>query len=344
MAENWDFAIKQARGEFVTIIGDDDGFVRGALKNAMEILEKYKQDALIWKKAEYCWPDYLNKDRQNWMSIPKGAYSLKLFNGKRKLKLVMKGQLSYNKLPCLYNGIVKREMLDKLRSSSTNSIIFNAIAPDVFSGIVLSRVVGFYLYTNFPFSVNGASRHSIGTSYFINNKHASQNNIQHDDPSKKFLAENNVEYDQILKMSPSITTCVYGEYKLAKKFLPVLNLREPNWQFYIAKLISESQKSYHSDLLLTSARHTIKILALNKKIRSLLNNSSDQVNIGFTSTSLDFIAPSNMVKNIHESCELISGMLSDPSALRLSSPVYLFTVNLYNFIKNELKELYQTVY
>ena len=40
MSKNWEFALEHARGSFVTYIGDDDGFIPGALSGAMAILEK----------------------------------------------------------------------------------------------------------------------------------------------------------------------------------------------------------------------------------------------------------------------------------------------------------------
>ena len=191
MSDNWEFALQHVRGEYVTYIGDDDGFLPGALKKAMTLLEDSKIRALVWDKAEYCWPDYVDENMRNWFSIKLGASRLELVSGRKRLTKVLKFHEGYNRLPCLYNGIIKKSLLDDVISYSTNGLFFNAVSPDVYSGIALSAVVEEYLLTDYPFSVNGASRHSNGTA-FVRPRNKVDSN---DNPTNMFLSENSRVYD-----------------------------------------------------------------------------------------------------------------------------------------------------
>ncbi len=53
MSDNWEFALGAVRGEFVTYIGDDDGFIPGAVTKAMRLLEESQMSALAWDKIAY---------------------------------------------------------------------------------------------------------------------------------------------------------------------------------------------------------------------------------------------------------------------------------------------------
>lgn len=340
MSENWEFALGHARGEFITYIGDDDGFIPGAITMAMTILEKYHMNALVWEKVEYCWPDYIDEGMRNWFSLKNKEYTLRLINGRKKLRQIIRFVDGYTKLPCLYNGIVRKSLIDELRMKSTNGVFFNSISPDVYSGIVLSQVVGNYLSTDFPFSVNGASRHSNGTSFM-----RQQTGVVKDSPNEKFFTENQCKYDQRLLMAPSILLVVIGEYMQAKQYLPGLNLPNPSWNLYVNSLIKSTKNSFLPDEVLQSAAHTVKQLSLKTKVPNQTRGKDItlQPSIGFVGNSFNFIAPQKMVENIYDACQLIAGMLPDINNIQLSSPINGLVRRVMNFLIIELKNLYRSV-
>jgi glycosyltransferase involved in cell wall biosynthesis len=339
MAGNWDFALKSAKGSYVTCLGDDDGFIPGALSVAMRVLERSAMNALVWKKIEYTWPDYVNKDRQNIISLANRNYATRLSRGRGKLRQVMASRDGYNALPCLYNGIIKRSLIDHLRTKSINGVLFNAIAPDVFSSIIISRVVGHYLYTNYPFSVNGASRHSIGTAFMTS---AADKLII--DPSTKFLGENECTYDSRLLLAPSIVNVVMGEYLLAKKYIPDLKLPEPSWGSYVRNLILSARTSQRPDDIYRSASHTIKCLNLDIRIPTKVT-LSDLPSVpvrGISGDRLNIFVPKAMVKNVYEACQLVAGMIpSEPDKLMVS-PLLGSCTRIAEFTIGELKWLSRT--
>ncbi|MBT8565443.1 glycosyltransferase family 2 protein [Polynucleobacter paneuropaeus] len=339
MSENWEFALKHARGDFITYIGDDDGFIPDAVGSAMEILDKHKLNALVWEKAEYCWLDYVDERMRNWISLKNDSYTLQIVSGPNKLRKVMKFREGYTKLPCLYNGIVRKCLVDSLRLQSSNGIFFNSISPDVFSGIALSMAVGNYLSTDYPFSVNGASRFSNGTS-FMRQKAGKENQS----PSAKFLAENNYEYDSRILLAPSTITCLMGEYMQAKRYLSSLELPDPSWGLYVKSLIKSANRVFLPYEVLQSAAYTAKKIGLKIKIPECLDNVNNILspNIGFARDRFNFISPNKMVENIYDACQLVAGMLPKASLIDIRSPASVFMRRIAACFLIELKKLYRS--
>ena len=243
-------------------------------------------------------------------------------------------------MPCLYNGIVRRSLLDDLRAGSVNGVLFNSLAPDVFSGIVLSQVVGNYLYTNYPFSVNGASHHSIGTSFMRPTSEAAEKS-----PKTRFLEENACTYDSRLLLAPSIVSVVMGEYMQARKYLPDLKLPEPSWANFVRNLLKSAKNSQLPDEIYTAAAHTIKCLNLEVRLptRREQSRTAQRLENGTIGDNFNFIVPREMVTNVFDACRLVAGMLpSQPSSL-IASPVSDFAKRLTVFAMSELKLLYRSM-
>lgn len=341
MADNWEFALKHVRGEFVTYIGDDDGFLPGAITKAMRLLDETKMSALIWDKVEYCWPDYVDENMRNWFSLRSGRSCLQVVNSRKRLEKVIRFREGYTRLPCLYNGIIKKSLLDRVSTLSTNGLFFNAISPDVFSGLALSMVVDRYLLTDYPFSVNGASRHSNGTA-FVRSKNL---NIAGSDPTQKFMSENSREYDDRIKMAPSTTICVMGELLLAKKFLPGLPFPEPRWSDYIRALIRNAKYSLVAESILQSATHTANLLRLRTSIPAHVDAQARKivVDIGFNRGSFNFKVPVSMVGNVYDACQLVGSMLPPEIGDISKSPLDEFIKKLRECLVSEAIKLYRSI-
>ncbi|SCY87057.1 glycosyltransferase family 2 protein [Desulfoluna spongiiphila] len=337
MSENWEFALGHVKGDFVTYIGDDDGFVSGALAKAMGIIVEFRTNALVWHKIDYCWPDHIDENSRNLFWFGTEDSALKKVRALSTLKKVIRFQEMYTKLPCLYNGIVRKSFVDKIKKLSVNGVFFNAISPDIFSGIALSSIIGNYLYTNYSFSVNGASRHSNGTSFVRSvDKEAGT-------PFAKFMSENLIEYDPRLKMAPCPSVCVMGEYLLAKKYIHLLKFSEPSWKKYVKILVRNAKCSYASDEILRSAAHTVSAVGGRTRIPDRAAASiTISKRLGFQLGSWQFKAPNDMVNNIYDACRLAGSMQSEVIQKDSQNPVQRFVVNIRNFLLYELKKLYRS--
>lgn len=312
MAANWEFALEQSRGEYITYIGDDDGFLPGALAAAMQVLLEDGRGALVWEKAEYCWPDYIDVAMRNWLSVRLGNFELTVFNGDVERQRVMDFKSSYPKLPCLYNGIVNKSLVMELKQKSVNGIFFNAISPDVFSALAISMVVGSYLVSNYPFSVNGASRHSNGTSFMKRGTDG-----QKDNPTTKFYSESRLTYDPRIALAPSIPVVVMGELLLIQKYLPKLGVAEPSWPRYLENLLKDARGSSRSAEVLQSARHTATQLGMKFDIPEAgpARNEGEVPRIVLDNEMLRFKPHAELVENIYDACLQVSSMVPDARSI-----------------------------
>ena len=59
MTENSDAAILNSRGEYICFIGDDDGVVNNIL-HVVQYMKEHDIDAVVPKKLEYNWPDFVD--------------------------------------------------------------------------------------------------------------------------------------------------------------------------------------------------------------------------------------------------------------------------------------------
>jgi len=162
MPEHWDFALSHVDAGFVTVLGDDDGLVPGAIIRARRLLETHGAQAVAWRKAEYHWPDHILPSYRNWLQIPLRGGS-EMQESAAVLRDVLAFKCTYTALPCIYNSFVATEVLDEIRRSSAGRL-FPCITPDAYSGFAIACVLSRFAFSHMPLSVNAASRHSNGTA------------------------------------------------------------------------------------------------------------------------------------------------------------------------------------
>lgn len=201
MSRNWEFALSHVNDGYVFFMGDDDGLVPGAVKKVDELLSEYAVEAIVWKKANYGWPSCIHKEAQNAFCTTLNR-GVEVRNSKQMLYKIRtfdsnSEDLSYEHLPCLYNSFVSKSAIDKARNRA--GFFFCSSVPDIYSAIALTSSVENYIYSFGPLSINGASGHSNGTSYFTNS------NLK---AAAQFLSEENIPFHADLLLAPSIPLLV----------------------------------------------------------------------------------------------------------------------------------------
>jgi len=159
MSQNWEFGLSKIKGDFLSVIGDDDGFLPHAMPDIATLLAETHSNALIWQKASYDWPGI--PDVPHRLTCPLRNELVKMAP-KLLLWMVAKGYTSYGRLPVLYSGFVSTECINPVKVRT--GAFFHSNTPDVYSGIVLANMLDEYLYSTRPFSINGGSKHSNGIS------------------------------------------------------------------------------------------------------------------------------------------------------------------------------------
>jgi glycosyltransferase involved in cell wall biosynthesis len=218
MSHNWEFALSHANGEWITVLGDDDGLLPGALTRFAELTTMSDALAIRSQVCDYSWPQLLASEYGR-LTIPLER-GFKIRNSRTELYRVLDGVQSYRELPMLYNGgFIKKTLLDEVKRLSGRYI--SSMIPDVYSAITLSRLTPSYGFSMEPLAINGGSKHSTGSSFFSGDKAPSA-------PSIQFARERNIplhedigvgRYDQPPR---SIEILAYESELQSDRFLPTL--------------------------------------------------------------------------------------------------------------------------
>jgi glycosyltransferase involved in cell wall biosynthesis len=162
MTGNYCFALGHARGTYVTILGDDDGFVPGALSVLARWARATGADAISWQQGTYFWPTYSLPDRRNQLQIPVLDLNWNV-SAAAAFTAAKWGFLRWTYMPIIYGGLVKLDVMNRLRERTGEYLLSHF--PDVYSAIALCTIIKHYIYTEHPISVFGYSGKSMASVY-----------------------------------------------------------------------------------------------------------------------------------------------------------------------------------
>lgn len=159
---NFDQAVSSTTGEYVCLIGDDDG-VNPEITFVVEWMKSVNIDSLSTKiSANYVWENS-GVPATKFTKITGGVLSLTDFNyyivksnlEKQLALFFSNGCNDYLKfgLPKLYQGIVKKECLDKVKELTGN--YFGGLSPDIFAAVSISLVAKKVYVTDYPIIISG---------------------------------------------------------------------------------------------------------------------------------------------------------------------------------------------
>lgn len=160
MSENWELAVSHANGEYVIVIGDDDGLLPYALENIERILHHTKTHALRWERVYYSWPNIPILEEANIVHIPLIRKN-EILDGKTVIKTVANFG-DYTLLPMLYNSAIHSDLISELKFKIGR--VFAARSPDIFSGFAFAYLAGSYVSVGRPMSINAGSAQSNGVA------------------------------------------------------------------------------------------------------------------------------------------------------------------------------------
>jgi Glycosyl transferase family 2 len=172
MRENFELATATAKGDYISMIGDDDAYSAGALDWIVNMAKQHRPDAIRWRLAAYYWPSlcdanlgffWLHYDYfyGGWSWHSKAELTQKLLAG----QLEGLGQQSL----MIYHGVVSRQLYETTKSQ-TGGVFFGYHIPDMYvhTSLLLStgaNLSGQYIDVDHPLSIYGLSGHSNGSSW-----------------------------------------------------------------------------------------------------------------------------------------------------------------------------------
>ena len=159
MCDNWDFALKHARGRFIIYLSDDDGLLLDCLSYAHNLISKFDLKLLVWPFAFYQHPDI--PDPRLTASLSCDFMTGKLFEVASDA--VIQGLCEFQPLieriiPRMLNCAVDRSLVEQA-ASATNRF-FVPPMPDYSTACQLLSVTESYHFIDLPLFISGASVHS----------------------------------------------------------------------------------------------------------------------------------------------------------------------------------------
>ena len=145
--DSWEFAVEQARGEYVTLIGAGGGLLLHALPEIDRILGLIGAPLLRWESVHYAAPDELR--------IPLGdaRHPVHRVEARPVMLDAAQSRLSPTRLPGLDTAAVHRRLLDRLRSRTGR--VFRSPSPGVYSGLAFAYLAGSYHSCSVPMGLGG---------------------------------------------------------------------------------------------------------------------------------------------------------------------------------------------
>lgn len=211
MSRNWEFGLSHVRDGWVTILGDDDAILPGAIKRAMEIARATGVKAIRSDGCDYRWPS-MNRSRYGTLYVRQSTFH-ELRSTKIWLEKVLGAEAPYTSLPMIYNGgFIHTSVINAVREITGD--FFRSMIPDVYSAMAIANVIDEYVYSYEPLAINGVSMHSSGSSFF----HSVNGITGAVSPAMQFLAEDNIPFHPDLplmenyKPPVSIQALVYEAY------------------------------------------------------------------------------------------------------------------------------------
>lgn len=162
--ENCDLAVSHANGEYVCFIGDDDCVIPSIIKLCYWLRDN-NYDSLCCNVPLYTWANMehavsINNAYNGKLILSNYTSKLEIVDPQFELlKLVKSGGQSLFKVPRLYQGIVSKQALDKLKDKVQT--YFPGPVPDMSNAVALSSIITKHCYIDLPFIIAGHSKKSM---------------------------------------------------------------------------------------------------------------------------------------------------------------------------------------
>jgi len=158
MRDSWEFAITQARGEFVTVLPDDDAVSPGLLAKAAGVLRTRDTDLVQWTGATYFDSSWLDPAQRNTLLVPTFTRRVVELDSRETLRGLF--ALRGDRFPTPANSACRAAILRKVFDAKGH--LFYGYCPDHSGSCVMLSQVPRYLFLDEVLSIGGATQQSIG--------------------------------------------------------------------------------------------------------------------------------------------------------------------------------------
>ncbi|MBX7221900.1 MAG: glycosyltransferase [Blastocatellia bacterium] len=158
MTESWEFALREAKGQFIGFISDDDFLLPSTLERVAQVLNQHQTEIVSWELADYFYPEWYLEETQNHLR-------LRPFTGQTYEVPALEGIHSYFQTlggylwaPRMLQSVVSRACVERVLARYQR--VFMPPAPDSAAAMLLLGEVDHFVHLNLPLLVYGHSRTS----------------------------------------------------------------------------------------------------------------------------------------------------------------------------------------
>lgn len=160
--ENFELALENVTGEYVTMIGDDDG-LSGLLLEVVDYMKRNNVDALNSPFATYYWPDIVSKNKVNSFSgkmfLSNYSYKISELSASLEIsKCLSLGGTSLCNLPRMYYGIIRKDVLEAVKART--GFYFPGPSPDMANAFSAALFTKKLVHFDAPLFIAGNSAKS----------------------------------------------------------------------------------------------------------------------------------------------------------------------------------------
>jgi glycosyltransferase involved in cell wall biosynthesis len=176
MAENWERGLAQCSGEYVTVLGDDDGLVPSTLTLARRLIDITRSELISWSPHAYWWPDTIVPWLRNLLIVNPEDGAMQ-YESREVLEAFYRGAVGFSFIPMIYCAFFHRRLIDEARLRHGGFFVPRDTAPDISSGILGLHLTQSFTLSKRPLSIRGNSGKSNGTAQWARSLGAEQREI-----------------------------------------------------------------------------------------------------------------------------------------------------------------------
>lgn len=178
MPDNWEFALGQASGDYITYVSDDSYLLPESVKIAQMELEKFRESVVVWRHCAYFSSEWFEFARRNILYIPKTTSQSLILDSKENLKKLfdLNEDVAYI-IPQMLNSMCHRSVIEKVIKKQGR--FFLPSSPDFSSAAATLINNPKYLLLDRVLYISGVTPASIGAT----------SNFNFGESTKKFIEE-----------------------------------------------------------------------------------------------------------------------------------------------------------
>jgi glycosyltransferase involved in cell wall biosynthesis len=202
MAENWEAALHQANGLYVTVLEDKHVYYSYALKSIYNYINDFKKDIIVWD-----W-DHYDENNHNGYHYNRSRKAYEMTSDQILNDYVSLISEGCKNLPRMINACASNEVIQKAINKSNDRSFFTELSPDLNAAFSLLAVGESVLIVEISLGLGGYSNLSNakkirtkGYDYYGNLR----NKKMHYTPIKSMILTYNTVYNDFLRLKDSFS-------------------------------------------------------------------------------------------------------------------------------------------